>query len=273
MKQFNEILESKAGLQKNALVKHFMACFGKIPEWEDFTSDQLNEFVDYLKGACSQSSARTYAAVLKALIHKYCNKPACQDYRSILMIRDERPMKIYLDTRELARLERINPHSETEETVLYQFLIAAYTGARISDCQKLSAANMTKRDLVYTSIKTSITSQIPMKPSVKEYILKLDGRQSPCMNVFNDKIRMMCARARINDKVTVFKAGKHITDFKWKFVSSHTARISFATNLSDLGMPIQDISKLMGHTSIATTMRYIVNKEVKMSDTVKQYFK
>jgi len=63
----------------------------------------------------------------------------------------------------------------------------------------------------------------------------------------------------------VFRRGKETTDEKWKF-------ISFATNLSDLGTTIQDVAKMMGHTDIKTTMRYIVSQNVNLNSNALKYF-
>ncbi|UVV52623.1 hypothetical protein NXY15_24270 [Bacteroides thetaiotaomicron] len=48
---------------------------------------------------------------------------------------------------------------------------------------------------------------------------------------FNNNIRNICRKAGITEAVKVFKAGKEVEGEKWEFVSSHTARRSFATNL------------------------------------------
>ena len=50
-------------------------------------------------------------------------------------------------------------------------------------------------------------------------------------------------------------------------VHPHRFRRTLATNLADRGMDIQDIQKILGHSNIATTMRYIkvTDKKVKAS--------
>ena len=61
-----------------------------------------------------------------------------------------------------------------------------------------------------------------------------------------------------------------------RFISSHTGRRSFATNLSKKGVPLEQIAVMMGHTSngkpnIQMTMRYIVGKTEIDSNTLKLF--
>ena len=63
---------------------------------------------------------------------------------------------------------------------------------------------------------------------------------------------------------------------KYRFVSSHTGRRSFATNLSKKGVPLEQIAVMMGHTSngmpnIQMTQRYIVGKTEIDSNTLRLF--
>ena len=74
----------------------------------------------------------------------------------------------------------------------------------------------------------------------------------------------------------MFHAGKEETGKKYRFISSHTGRRSFATNLSKKGVPLEQIAVMMGHTSngkpnIQMTMRYIVGKTEIDSNTLKLF--
>ena len=74
----------------------------------------------------------------------------------------------------------------------------------------------------------------------------------------------------------MFKAGKEETGKKYRFVSSHTGRRSFATNLSKKGVPLEQIAVMMGHTSngmpnIQMTQRYIVGKTEIDSNTLRLF--
>lgn len=54
-------------------------------------------------------------------------------------------------------------------------------------------------------------------------------------------------------------------------IHPHRFRRTFATNLIDRGMPLQEVSKLMGHSNIATTMKYVYQSKAKIKAEYKKY--
>jgi integrase/recombinase XerC len=56
----------------------------------------------------------------------------------------------------------------------------------------------------------------------------------------------------------------------YKKVTPHTLRHSFATHLKDAGVRIDVIQKLLGHSSITETMRYLHTGEEDMEEAVKE---
>lgn len=90
---------------------------------------------------------------------------------------------------------------------------------------------------------------------------------------FNNNIRNICRKAGITEAVKVFKAGKEVEGEKWEFVSSHTARRSFATNLYLRGADLYSISQMMGHASVEMTQNYLCCGLREQSAQVMEYFK
>lgn len=248
-----------------------------ITQWSDLTKSKLLDFKDRLSDALAPSSVRTYLAILKGVIGRFDEEVEipCKNYREVLRSRNEAPVKTYLDANELSELERVPLKNDTERLCLYRFLVGAYTGMRYSDICAATPANNQNGQFVYTSIKTGVTASMPCKPIVVELIQWLNDR--PNMDVtlagYNKIIRRLCKRAGINTQVIVHKGGKDKHGEKWQFVSSHTARISFATNLANADVPVLAVSKLCGHTNLAMTERYIVDKKVKLNEQAMEYFK
>ena len=54
-------------------------------------------------------------------------------------------------------------------------------------------------------------------------------------------------------------------------VHPHRFRRTFATSLVNRGMDIQEVQKLMGHTNINTTMKYICITDSKVYASYKQF--
>lgn len=273
MKTLHEAINAHAGQHAPALTKYLNEC--GLNEWADLTRANLNDFRDHVTERVAQSSARTYFAVFKAILGRYeDDAPICKDYASILKAKNEKPVKTFLTMKELERLEKVEPRTKYEQIVLDEFLIGAYTGMRISDAKEISEENMTNDCISYVSIKTGVHAVVPMKKGIDERIRRVQANDCELnLMTYNRVLRTLCQRAGITERVKVFKAGEHKKGEKWEFVSSHSARISFSTNLAILGVPIVDISKLMGHQNIQTTMRYIVNVQAVVSDRALKYFR
>lgn len=273
MKTLQQAIQAHAKGAASALSRYLNEC--GLNEWEDLTKANLNDFKDYVTERVAQSTARTYFAVLKAILKRYEDDvDFCKDYAVILKAKNEKPVKTFLTMKELSKLEKVEIENPNEQYVLDEFLIGAYTGMRISDAREVSDENMSNGHISYVSIKTGIQAVVPMKTGIDERIKRVQANDSdlPLMT-YNRIIRRLCQRAGLTERVKVFKAGEHKKGEKWEYVSSHTARQSFCTNLSLLGVPLMEISKLAGHTSTAMTERYIVKTNVNVCDGAMKYFK
>ena len=91
------------------------------------------------------------------------------------------------------------------------------------------------------------------------------------MTTFNKTIRSICKKCGINETTQIFHKGEDIIGEKWQFVTSHTARKSFATNVYLRCRDIFLVSKYMGHSSVDMTATYIMSVG-DAPEEVKQYF-
>lgn len=272
MRTLHQAIEAHAKGATPALLRYLNEC--QMNDWQDLTKSNLNDFRDHILDNVAQSTARTYFAVFKAILKRYEDDvDFCKDYTDILKAKNEKPVKTYLTMKELERLERVIPRTANEQYVLDEFLIGAYTGMRISDAREISDENMANGFISYVSIKTGIHAVVPMKNGIDERIRRVQANeQTMPLMTYNRIIRQLCKRAGITERVKVFKAGEHGKGQKWEFISSHSARVSFATNLANLGVPIYDICKLMGHTNIQTTQGYIVKTQVQLDVKALKFF-
>ncbi len=255
--------------------KHFIKYnMGTVPDWKDLTKIFLHNFVSYLQNNVSPNSAVTYCSYLKCVMNLYCEeiKLPTKDYSKVLsMVKGADTLNVYLNDHEIRLLIEHTPENDLEHTILNQFLISCLTGARHGDSEKLDEANTIENaEIFYFAQKTSGIVKMPLPYIVKELL-----RQGKFHNysdvTFNKTIRKICEKVGIKQTTKVVKAGKILSGEKYKFITSHTARRSFATNLYQHTKDLYLVCKLMGHKNIETTMRYICC-DVGDNETVRSFF-
>jgi len=267
-----EALKRAAGQQAPALAKYMRAA--GISGWQDLDKGHLFDLRDAIISGVASSSAHTYFAVLKAFLGRYEeSEPICQEYRSILKARNAKPQKTYLNKKDLQKLEGVRTDTPQERLVLAQFLVGAYTGMRLSDIREATTCAIDGGTLTYTSIKTGIQATVPCSKKTAELIRIAQSEEATVTTAgFEKIIRRLCKRAGINERVTVVKAGRHMEGEKWRFISSHSARISFCTNLANLGVPLLELKQMSGHSSVGAVERYVVSRNVNLTQRAMAYF-
>lgn len=265
-------IKAETGGQAAAITKHMKGC--GIRGWEDLTKSGLYRLRDELRETCAPASARTYMTTIKGFLARYVDdRGITPEYKEILRGKTDKPVKTWLEKDEIKRLEEVETRSTTEAIVKAQFLIGVYTGMRISDALKVDEANERNGMLSYVSQKTGTEATVPCPEKVRAliaYVQENDLKMS--LVTYNDTIRELCRRAGICRTVKTRRGGENREGPKWRFVSSHTARISFATNLANLGVPLVKLAGMMGHSSIQMTERYIAGKPVTLSSKAMTYF-
>ena len=141
------------------------------------------------------------------------------------------------------------------------FLIGCYTGLRVSDFSRLRDAHIGRFITIKTK-KTGTPVVIPIHPVVREILDSgFDLSDVVSDQKLNVHIKELCRLAGIDEEVLVNKnVGGRNTEVvlpKYKLVSSHTARRSFATNAYKAGVPTLAIMKITGHKLESTFLKYI----------------
>lgn len=272
MKNLYTTVQEKAGGAAPSLLKHLNAA--GLSNWGDLSREGLYDFRDEVLASVAQSTARTIFAELKSILNRYRESAEiCKDFSSILVAKQELPRCAYLTAEELSLFEEARTFNATERIVKVQSLLEAYTGARISDIENLSRENYHDGMLTYTSRKTGVTATIPVSEKTRGWLAYANEhrKDAPNLGVRNRTIRALCQRAGINTPVKVFKAGKEQTGPKHKFISSHSFRRTFVTNLVIAGVPLADTSRMAGHSNIAMTQRYICDHPIAVPEAAKAY--
>lgn len=258
----------------SSLRKH-LAAVG-INTWKDVNQASLYDLADEVKETMAGGSPHTFFTNVKTLFRRYSDQIKLPEgWEGILSAKNERPVRTFLTARELAAFEAVPAKRPRERIVQVESLIEAYTGARISDVMRLTAANYTENDyLSYTSKKTKVGACIPISEKTKGWIeyAQTHRDDEPTLMSRNRIIRRLAQRAGIRSKVKVVKGGQELEGEKWQFLSSHSFRISAATNMSLAGASLLEIKAVLGHTNTAMTERYVVAAKPQLSQSVMAYF-
>ena len=176
---------------------------------------------------------------------------------------------IALSDAELQKLEKVKLPNKEFDGIRDHFLLACYTGARISDWGRLHKSDIVNGIWKYTAHKTREVCRVRISPKVIAILDKHNDKMPDLPNsdqVVNENIRAICQLAKIDTKYTqnVIKGGKLVTDSKprYKLVTSHTGRRTFATRLILQGVPVHLVMAQTGHKTLSSFESYIKLKEL-----------
>ncbi len=175
----------------------------------------------------------------------------------------------YLTWVEIMSLESKHFRIERLKNVRDMFLFSCYTGLSYIDLAELSKNNIiTGSDgglwIATNRAKTNIRVRIPLLPRAIE-LLKQYSTDPRAQN--NNTVFPVISNQRMNGYL------KEIADICEinKNLTFHMARHTFATTVTlTNGVPIESISKMLGHTSIRTTQIYAKVVDQKLSDDMKK---
>ena len=169
---------------------------------------------------------------------------------------------------ELDRIFEKQFHAERLNIVKDIFLFSCYTGLAYADVKKLKRTEIiTGIDggqwLAYQRQKTDITARIPLlQPALR------------LMEKYNDNPECMESNRLLpvlsNQKMNAYL--KEIADICCisKTLTYHIARHTFATTITlSNGVPIETVSKMLGHRNLKTTQHYAKILDRKISDDMK----
>ncbi|PIQ17302.1 MAG: hypothetical protein COW66_12530 [Flavobacteriaceae bacterium CG18_big_fil_WC_8_21_14_2_50_34_36] len=173
---------------------------------------------------------------------------------------------IYLNDKEINTIYNFDfSKSQKFDNARDLFIIGLRTGLRVSDFMRIKKENILGNVINITTQKTNENLTIPIHPQFKEILNKRNGNfpREISSQKFNLYIKDICEEAKINDQVygSLLNSETNRKDNgiypKYKLVSSHTCRRSFATNLFLGGFDNFTIMKATGHRSEKQFINYI----------------
>jgi hypothetical protein len=220
----------------------------------------IEDFIDYLEANSTGEGAASYYARFKKMIKQAYRKKLIKENVLADVERKVKGKAKRKDTLTLDELKVLAATSIESSEVRRAFLFSCVTGLRWCDVKNLTWRNINSdsRQMNVTQSKTGEEVTTPLN----ETALKLLGEANnptdkvfklPTANGANKTVKAWVKRAKIS-----------------KIITWHNARHSFGTNLIFNDVDVLTASKLLGHTSMKHTQRYVkAAEEMKQAATDK----
>jgi integrase len=240
--------------------------FDKLKSWDDLTVENLYEFDAWLHQITKaqsngerqakdepqkigDSAVYNYHRTLKSLLNRAVkmNIIANNPYERL---KGEFPRGVkesveYLTEEEIAAVESLHPMKGTQVAMARDlFVFQLYTGLSYSDAQAFDIAEYKKINGRWINTGERIKTGVP-------YVSQLLPQAVEVLERYNwqvPQINNMQYNASLKDiqKALGIRTRLH----------SHLARHTFATRMLAMGVKIENVSRMLGHSNITMTQRY-----------------
>ena len=221
------------------------------------TENFIHEFQQYFLGECGFQESTFYNAATH--LKTVCRLAYREGLADVLLFdkakisKGDKRLPKALDKEALDKLKALNFEDleEDMETARDIFLFACYTGAAYCDLMELDKSHLVRDDegslwLKFNRHKTGVPCRVKLLPEAIRLMEKLhsDERETllPFMGyaTYQSYLKALRLRAGISFPFT-----------------THTARHTFATFITlEQGVPIETVSKMLGHSNVSMTERY-----------------
>jgi site-specific recombinase XerD len=181
----------------------------------------------------------------------------------------EKREREFLTQVELESIENYESKINRLDLVKDLFLFSCYTGIAYVDIMELTSENILKGIdgnlwIETTRVKTNTAVRLPLL-EVPETIISKYKTDIRAQSI--DKLFPKISNQKLN---SYLKEIADVCDIK-KNLTFHMARHTFATTITlTNGVPIESVSKMLGHTKLTTTQIYAKVIESKVSDDMNQ---
>jgi site-specific recombinase XerD len=227
----------------------------------------INEFAFWLKAIrnCNQNSTIKYLSNFKKIVN-FCIQSGFiirNPFVGFKLVKKEVVREI-LSKEDLEKMAAVRFPTERSGQVRDIFLFCCYTGLAYADIKKLKRSEIVigvdgERWIFTSRQKTETPSKIPLLPTALEILTRYENNPM-CLN--KDLLMPVLSNQKMNDYL------KQIADMSGidKVLTFHIARHTFATTITlSNGVPIETVSKMLGHKSLRTTQHYAKILDLKVS--------
>ena len=247
----------------------------KFSDVDKKLADELNiYFIDELNH--SINTRGTNFKKFKTILHSAEKKgiKINPEYRTIKGFTDERIITT-LSFEELEKIEAKKMYNEKLSIAKDWLIIGCFTGQRISDLQRMNKNMIVEVDgdlyIRLTQYKTKISVDIPMATEVKNILEKRNGEFPPVFyeseksnrTEMGRQFKEVCRLSGITEVVRGRHNGIDGEYPKYKLISTHSCRRSFASNNYGIFYSTPQLMEITGHTNEKNFLLYIGESEKK----------
>jgi len=216
-----------------------------IHEEEGRTFFDITPFRFNIVGNHRRTIAKKLSAV-RSFVHYL--EDICEDAFDIKIIGDESiqvPQGLPKPIEEIY-LDEVLEHVTLEERLIIYMLYGL--GLRISELASLEVANIQEK-WVRVEGKGKKVREVPLLPNIHRLLVKYLAQENPQKYLFEK------GKSPLNSAQLRYRLMKPFRALGLK-ATPHQLRHSFASHLLNYGARIADVSKLLGHATMATTQIY-----------------
>ena len=225
--------------------------------FSQLTENFIHEFQQYFLGECGFQESTFYNAATH--LKTVCRLAYREGLADVLLFdkakisKGDKRLPKALDKEALDKLKTLNLEDleEDMETARDIFLFACYTGAAYCDLMGLSKTHLVRDDeenlwMKFNRKKTGVLCRIKLLPEAIRIIEKYRSEER----------ETLLPQMKYATYQSYLKALRLREGIAFPF-TTHTARHTFATLITlEQGVPIETVSKMLGHSNVSMTERY-----------------
>lgn len=245
-----------------------------------------NEFTNYLKVTCNYSNTFIHRTISQ--IKSFLREAKLKGYdistefenKKFTFTKDE-TIDTYLNEKEIDELFNLDLlDNEKLENVRDLFIIGLWTGLRISDLKRISEFQFSKNTIIIDGTeKTGSNVEIPIHPQIQKILKRRNNKLPRTISdqKFNKYVKELCFEAGFSEKIlgnlkdpeTNRKEKGYYS--KYKLISSHTCRRSFATNHYGK-IDNKTIMAITTHKSLSQFLSYVKTTQKEHVEKLAKYW-
>lgn len=260
--------------RKHLIVRKYVAEFIKKQYkrndlgMNELTEDFIRDFCLYLRNevGLAQSSVWIYSTPLKHIVttaHYHGKIP--RNPFAMYHVDPDHKEREYLTEKELRSMSSIKLDDPNLAFARDLFVFGCWTGISFIDIKNLTTDNLVETNGALWIVSKRQKTGVPFRIKLMDIPKRIIKRYEPFRT--NNRLFDMASYGAINQRIKSVAKKCGIE----KRISFHQSRHSFAVMALNYGMPIESVSKILGHTKITTTQIYAKVTNTKLDSDISAF--